>query len=419
MRFPAGALRVPQPGGRRRADRRRRLPARRDRGPRPPTSEVWRAHRTEGAPLEVAVKRARRDGVAPLGRLRAEAEILAELDLPNVVRVLDVVADGGDVAIVMDLARGGSLDELLARQGRLAAGEVVAVVAPLALALGAATGAGCSTATSSRPTSSSATGASRCSPTSGCPGRRRPWTATWRAAPLPRPPAARHGSGRSDQRRLRARSRQLRRADGPAPPRRRHRPGDPRRGGEGSPPAVARGPRRAAPPRRGHRGRAGPRSGRAASERRVLRRHPPGGRRTRRSCSLPRASPGGPSVAAAARGRRRHAELRSPAGPAAALTPTPSPRRAGIIGALAVVGAILLAGAGIAAAKVDGDDGQPDGRARRPPRCSTERQRGTARGSNASRSLRRAASSAPIWPATGARVQIVWDGSVMQFRLDR
>ena len=32
---------------------------------------------------------------------------------------------------------GGSLDELLARQGRLAAGEVVAVVAPLALALGA------------------------------------------------------------------------------------------------------------------------------------------------------------------------------------------------------------------------------------------------------------------------------------------
>ena len=93
---------------------------------------MWRAHRIDGEPLEVAVKRARRDGVAPLGRLRAEAEILADLDLPNLVRVQDVVADGGDVAIVMELAAGGSLEALLARQGRLSAGQVVAVVAPLA-----------------------------------------------------------------------------------------------------------------------------------------------------------------------------------------------------------------------------------------------------------------------------------------------
>ena len=163
VRFPAGALRVPQPGGRPRADRRRRLPARRDRGPWPPASEVWRAQPIEGGPLAVAVKRARRDGVAPLGRLRAEAEILAELDLPNVVRVLDVVADGGDVAIVMDLARGGSLDELLAGRDGSRPARWSRSSRPWRWHSVPATGAGCSTATSSRPTSSSATGANRCS----------------------------------------------------------------------------------------------------------------------------------------------------------------------------------------------------------------------------------------------------------------
>ena len=90
---------------------------------------------------------------------------------------------------------------------------------------------------------------------------------------------------------------------------------DPRRGGEGSPPAVARGPGRPAPARRGHRGRAGPRSGGAAPERRVLRRHPPGGRRTRFGRAPGHAVPRRPRRAASARGRRRHAELRAPAGP--------------------------------------------------------------------------------------------------------
>ena len=44
---------------------------------RGPASEVWRARRTDGGSGEVAVKRARRDGVAALGRLRAEAEVLS------------------------------------------------------------------------------------------------------------------------------------------------------------------------------------------------------------------------------------------------------------------------------------------------------------------------------------------------------
>ncbi len=100
---------------------------------------VWRAIRPGPVAQVVAVKRARiTAGTVAASRLRDEAAVLAELDHPHIMRVLDVIDDGDDVAIVMPLARGGSLRDLLAERGSLTPGQVVAVLAPVAAALGSA-----------------------------------------------------------------------------------------------------------------------------------------------------------------------------------------------------------------------------------------------------------------------------------------
>lgn len=100
---------------------------------------VWRARRDGTVVQEVAVKRARAaTGADGADRLRREAAILADLDHPHIVRVIDVLDDGDDVAIVMSLARGGSLHDLLAERGRLSAGETVAVLGRVADALDSA-----------------------------------------------------------------------------------------------------------------------------------------------------------------------------------------------------------------------------------------------------------------------------------------
>ena len=64
--------------------------------------------------------------------------MLHDLDHPHIVRVLDVLDDGEGVAIVMAFAPGGTLADLRQDRGALSAGEVVAVVAPLADALASA-----------------------------------------------------------------------------------------------------------------------------------------------------------------------------------------------------------------------------------------------------------------------------------------
>ncbi len=103
------------------------------------TGRVWRAERLGPVHQEVAVKRARADaGRGAAARLRHEAGVLADLDHPHVVRVLDVLDDDGGVAIVMSLARGGSLHDLLVERGRLSPGATVAVLARVADALGSA-----------------------------------------------------------------------------------------------------------------------------------------------------------------------------------------------------------------------------------------------------------------------------------------
>lgn len=100
---------------------------------------VWRATRTGPVAQVVAVKRARADaGEDGAERLRREAGILADLDHPHIVRVIDVLDEGDGVAIVMSYARGGSLHDLLAERGRLAPGPVVAVLSRVADALASA-----------------------------------------------------------------------------------------------------------------------------------------------------------------------------------------------------------------------------------------------------------------------------------------
>ena len=105
------------------------------------TGSVWQATRLGVLAQVVAVKRARAagpDAGEVTDRLRREAAILAELDHPHIVRVVDVLDDGDGVAIVMSLARGGSLHDLLAERGRLTPGQTVAVLSRIADALGSA-----------------------------------------------------------------------------------------------------------------------------------------------------------------------------------------------------------------------------------------------------------------------------------------
>jgi hypothetical protein len=96
---------------------------------------VWRAHPEHQPRRTVAIKRV---PAADADRLRAEADVLADLDHPHIVRVFDIAGD----ALIMQYAAGGSLADLLAERQRLLPGEVVAVAAPIADALASAHGRG-------------------------------------------------------------------------------------------------------------------------------------------------------------------------------------------------------------------------------------------------------------------------------------
>ena len=84
---------------------------------------VWRARRKGPVPQVVALKRLRAGtGSADLDRLRREALVLAALDHPHIVRIIEVLDDGDGIALAMQFAPGGSLEALLAERGRLSAG---------------------------------------------------------------------------------------------------------------------------------------------------------------------------------------------------------------------------------------------------------------------------------------------------------
>ncbi|MCI0686659.1 MAG: serine/threonine protein kinase [Sporichthyaceae bacterium] len=70
-----------------------------------------------------------------LARFVAEAELLRLVDHPHLVAIRDVVVEGGDLALIMDLIRGPSLRSLIARTGPLAGVEVRVIGAQLAAGL--------------------------------------------------------------------------------------------------------------------------------------------------------------------------------------------------------------------------------------------------------------------------------------------
>ena len=74
-------------------------------------------------------------------RVRRERASLEALDHPNLVPILDAGESGGSGWIVMPLARGGSLDDLL-RRGPIAPDEAVAILRQVGAALDAAHAAG-------------------------------------------------------------------------------------------------------------------------------------------------------------------------------------------------------------------------------------------------------------------------------------
>ncbi|QKW06808.1 serine/threonine protein kinase [Streptomyces sp. NA04227] len=103
---------------------------------------VWLGEGPEGA---VAIKTLREDLACDqelVGRFVQERTALLSLDHPHVVGVHELVVDGHDLALVMDLVRGTDLRTRLERERRLAPEAAVAITADVAEALAAAHKAG-------------------------------------------------------------------------------------------------------------------------------------------------------------------------------------------------------------------------------------------------------------------------------------
>ncbi|MFF2525969.1 protein kinase domain-containing protein [Streptomyces liangshanensis] len=103
---------------------------------------VWLGEGPEGP---VAIKLLREDLASDqelVGRFVQERTALLGLDHPRVVGVRDLVVDGNDLALVMELVRGTDLRTRLDRERRLAPEAAVAIVADVADALAAAHKAG-------------------------------------------------------------------------------------------------------------------------------------------------------------------------------------------------------------------------------------------------------------------------------------
>lgn len=109
------------------------------------TSTVWSAiHVETGQAVAVKITTPDRLHVGQLMELAArETAILAKVEHDHLVRLHDAhPLPDGSVAVVLDLARGGSLAELVAARGRLDGGEVATICTPLAGALAALHAAG-------------------------------------------------------------------------------------------------------------------------------------------------------------------------------------------------------------------------------------------------------------------------------------
>jgi Protein kinase domain len=103
-------------------------------GPLGANGTVWAAREeVTGAP--VALRLLPLPDPAARERARRQVAMLTAVDHPHVLPLLGVVDVPGALVLVLELAEGGSLDNLLAARGTLGPGEVVTACAPVAQAL--------------------------------------------------------------------------------------------------------------------------------------------------------------------------------------------------------------------------------------------------------------------------------------------
>jgi len=98
------------------------------------SGEVWRGHATSTG-ASVALKWLPVSNAAQVQAARGEAALLSTLDHPHLIRLHELVPADDAVVLVLDLAGGGSLADLLSRRGRLTPGEVITALAPIGAAL--------------------------------------------------------------------------------------------------------------------------------------------------------------------------------------------------------------------------------------------------------------------------------------------
>ncbi|MFN2517456.1 MAG: serine/threonine protein kinase, partial [Jatrophihabitantaceae bacterium] len=90
----------------------------------------------------VALKRIALGPAVPMRTLHTEAAVLAALDHPHLVRLHELVPTGDAIVLVLDLAAGGTLAELVHARGRITPGEVITTLAPVGAAVAYAHSAG-------------------------------------------------------------------------------------------------------------------------------------------------------------------------------------------------------------------------------------------------------------------------------------
>jgi hypothetical protein len=104
------------------------------------SGDVWRA-RVAATGEPVALKRIKVDAERRR-TVHTEAAVLTALDHPHLIRLHDVVPTGETVVLVLDLAEGGTLAELIDARGVITPGEAVTALAPIGAALAYAHNAG-------------------------------------------------------------------------------------------------------------------------------------------------------------------------------------------------------------------------------------------------------------------------------------
>ena len=256
---------------------------------------VYRAtDRATGEPVAVKMLRGEADAEA-VERFAREAQVLAELSHPAIVRYVAHGRAGGELYLAMEWLEGKTSRQRLAKKG-LTGEESVALVRRVAEALGVAHRRGSSTATSSRATSSSSAATSTrvkvldfgiARLRSSAPSVTQTGVAGRHAGLHGARAGARRQDARRARRRLLARLRAL-----PVPHRRGPFAGDDMHGGARQDPARGGAARRRRPARRAARAR-----------------------RARRADAREAAAPSGPADASAVARRARGARRPSTAAP--------------------------------------------------------------------------------------------------------